>query len=290
MKKINDKILTKALVSKYEKRIKNENLISDIKFNALAKFNGAMEEIVETCLGYKIKIVKALPQKSINWLMQKGSRIDYLGKTADGKKVHIEMQKGKQKDVVLRNRVYQSAITIDSTKKGKKWNYKEVVPLISITICDFNPFENLCLDLPIYKVDRVIHGTDVIADNKVTEIYINLRAKSKDKKFNELVKILKDNKYKNDELFPAITNAKEIIIEGKVGGNKMEYTGVAKDIFKDGRNLGLEEGREKGREEGMKKGMINSIVNLVKKGALSIADGAEELKISQKKMKSLLVS
>ena len=57
MKKINDKILTKTLVSKYEKRIKNENLISDIKFNALAKFNGAMEEIVETCLGYKIKIV-----------------------------------------------------------------------------------------------------------------------------------------------------------------------------------------------------------------------------------------
>ena len=142
----------------------------------------------------------------------------------------------------------------------------------------------------VVLINRVFHGTNVIVDNKVTEVYINLRAKSKDKRFNELVKILKDNKYKNAELFPAISNAKEIIIEGKVGGNKMEYTGVAKDIFKDGRNFGLEEGREDGIKKGMKKGMMISIVNLVKKGALSIADGVEELKISQKKMKSLLVS
>ena len=49
------------------------------------------------------------------------------------------------------------------------------------------------------------------------------------------------------------------------------------------------EGEEKGIKKGMKKGMITSIVSLIKKGLLSLADGANELHITESEMQSLLL-
>ena len=159
--------------------------------------------------------------------------------------------------------------------------------------CDFNIFENDNIDMPLYKIKRVVEGTDKTADNGITEIYVNLKSKNIDPKYKALFDILKTSDYVNDEYFPEISTAKRSINNELKGGKDM-YTGVANLIFNDAKEMfekeAMKEGMEKGMEKGILKGQIDTFVRLVKKGLISMTDAAKELGMTEKKFMTIVNS
>ena len=65
----------------------------------------------------------------------------------------------------------------------------------------------------------------------------------------------------------------------------LEYVAEEKQLAK---MEGIEEGIEKGRVEGRAEGAITTIVGLIKKGLLSIENGAKRLNISESELTAYL--
>ena len=73
----------------------------------------------------------------------------------------------------------------------------------------------------------------------------------------------------------------------------LEYVAEEKQLarmegIEEGIEKGIEEGIEKGRVEGRAEGAITTIVGLIKKGLLSIENGAQQLNISESELTAYL--
>ena len=73
----------------------------------------------------------------------------------------------------------------------------------------------------------------------------------------------------------------------------LEYVAEEKQLarmegIEKGIEKGIEEGIEKGRVEGRAEGAIITIVGLIRKGLLSIENGAQELNISESELTSYM--
>ena len=73
----------------------------------------------------------------------------------------------------------------------------------------------------------------------------------------------------------------------------LEYVAEEKQLarmegIEEGIEKGIEEGIEKGIEKGRAEGAITTIVGLIKKGLLSIENGAQQLNISESELTAYL--
>ena len=65
----------------------------------------------------------------------------------------------------------------------------------------------------------------------------------------------------------------------------LEYVAEEKQLAKmEGIEEGIEKGIEEGIQKGIQKGAITTIVGLIKKGLLSIENGAQQLNISESEL------
>ena len=161
--------MIKNLFEKYGEQILNESLIKSIKFKILSKFEDAMEELLSFILGFDVKIIDSHYEKNISFGKHHEVFLDYICKIKGEEIVHIEIQISNNDDMFYRMRFYHSAITIEYSSKNKNFKYKDIPKIISIMICDFNIFENKNIDMPIYKVKRIIDGTNEEVENGITE-------------------------------------------------------------------------------------------------------------------------
>ena len=69
----------------------------------------------------------------------------------------------------------------------------------------------------------------------------------------------------------------------------LEYVAEEKQLARmEGIEEGIEKGIEKGRVEGREEAAITTIVGLIKKGLLSIENGAQQLNISESELTAYL--
>ena len=73
----------------------------------------------------------------------------------------------------------------------------------------------------------------------------------------------------------------------------LEYVAEEKQLariegIEEGIEKGIEKGRVEGRAEGRAEGAITTIVGLIKKGLLSIENGAQQLNISESELTAYL--
>lgn len=259
-------------LKKYLNRIATANLVEDIKFREVAKSKEAIEEILQVILDDdKLKVVRCIDQRSLTKSIFHGVILDCECILKAGELVNVEMQVDDDDDVILRMRYNQSALTVQNSLKNKDFKYKNLPRIISIMVCDFDPF---ILGKPIYEVKRVINGNEKIADNGITEIYVNLKAKVEAGKLKELFKIFTNYDYVNESSFPNLTEKKKEI-NGKLEGVKF-MTGISKEIFLDG------------KAEGKAEGILKAYVDMVKDKIISIADAARRLGMSEDSFAALV--
>lgn len=248
----NDSYYDKKLL-KYLKKIETANLVEDIKFREVAKSKEAIEEILRVILqDDNLEVIKCVDQKSLNKSIFHGVILDCECVLSTKEIVNVEMQVDLKDDPVYRMRYNQSALTIAYSPKSNQFNYSELPKIISIMVCKFDLFKK---GKPIYEVKRNVEDCDVIADNGIRELYVNLTSKEvKETKLKDLFKMFTDYDYENEVEFPKLTEKKKEINGKLKGGYPM--TGISREIFMDGKAVGIAEGKAEGFIIGMQELLI----------------------------------
>ena len=278
-----------ARLSKYLQRIEKANLYEDIKFREVAKSREAIEEILRIILDdEELEVVRCVEQKSLMKSIFHGVILDCECVLKTKEIVNVEMQVDNDDDMIYRMRYNQAALTVQNSLKAKNFKYENLPKIISIMICNFDPFK---IGKAIYEVKRTIVDTDMIADNGIREIYVNLKAKVEKGKLKELFKIFTDYDYLNEENLPRLTEKKKEINGKTKGGTKV--TGISKEIYLDGVEdgmakgmkkgieKGMEKGLEKGLEQGVEKGILKAYIDIYNKGFITAKDAANMLKMDE---------
>ena len=263
---VNDVVLEERL-KKYNKKFKVSTLMDDMKFRMVCESKGAIEEILRVILkDDKLVVVESIKQKTEDMPMFHGVILDCRCRLKTGEYVDIEVQISLDDDPVKRTRYNASMLTVEHSPKSKRFKYKNIPTVILIIFCNFDLFKK---GKAIYEIERIVKGTKVKSDNGVREIYVNITAKTADKKLKSLFKIMSTINDIDDKTFPKLSKKKLEVNDLYIGGDKnmagldlMMY----KDGVKDGRAEGREEGRVEGRVEGMKQLLIDQFNhNLVSK-------------------------
>lgn len=264
-------------IEKYAKELENSNLVEDIKFREIAKSKEAIQEILRVILDEDdLIVIESIEQKDITESIFHGVILDCLCKLSTGEFVNIEMQIAFKNAPVKRMRYNQSAMTIAHSPKDKHFDYEKIPKIISIMFCEFDIFD---LKEPFYEVKRKINDTDIIADNGIREIYINLKAKVKDKKWEALFDILTKLNYVNEQLFPKLTETKIKYSDLKKGGKKV-MSGLTREIYLDGYASGEKRGEAKGIRE--------LLIDQYKQNMVSKEYAANKLNISEEEFLELV--
>ena len=135
--------LDDARLKKYLQKIEKANLFEDIKFREIAKSKEAIEEILRIILSDdKLEVVRCVEQKSLTKSIFHGVVLDCECILKTREIVNVEMQVDNDDDVVYRMRYNQSALTVQYSPKNKDFKYDSLPRIISIMICNYDPFES----------------------------------------------------------------------------------------------------------------------------------------------------
>jgi len=203
-----DKIDEK-LKSKYLKVFKKATLMDDHKFRKVCESKDAIEEILKTILkDNKLKVVEVIKQSSEGSPVFHGVILDCKCRLKTKEIVNIEVQVALDDNPVYRMRYNGSVLTVENSPKSKQFKYKQIPKLILIMFCEFDLFKK---GQPIYEIVRYVKNTKVVSDNGIREVYVNLKAKSNDKKIKSLFKIMTTVVDVDEETFPVLSKKKEEI-------------------------------------------------------------------------------
>ena len=272
-------------LAKYNRIFKKSTLMDDMKFRLVCESKGAIQEILRVVLNdNKLVVVESIKQKSIDSPIFHGVILDCRCRLKTKEVVNIEVQIASDDDPIKRMRYNEAMLTIENSPKSKHFKYKNIPNVILIMFCNFDIFKK---GKAIYEIDRVVHNTKIIANNGVREVYINLKAKVKDKKLKSLFKILTTVNDIDNEVFPTLSKKKIEVNEMYIGGTE-NMAGLDLMMYKDGIKVGREEGKEEGMQQGMQKGMqqgmqqgmVKILVRQFKDKKISAKEGAEYLNIT----------
>ena len=187
--------------------------------------------------------------------------------------IDVEIQKRRRGDEIFRSAFYMGRLVTDLKKGTKLIPYRR---LISLWICDFNPFEEEGLDLPYYVFQSAyrkrgnIYGYDGVfyLDNGIEYIFINgafdWSKVEKERPLSEEEKALRT--YVMDMMQVSADNiindvAREALVECKEEG-RMSYEKVRENLYynyKDFYDDVAKEYEEKGKAEGISEGISKGI-------------------------------
>ena len=272
---VNDVVLEERL-KKYNKKFKVSTLMDDMKFRMVCESKGAIEEILRVILkDDMLVVVESIKQKTEDMPMFHGVILDCRCRLKTGEYVDIEVQISLDDDPVKRTRYNASMLTVEHSPKSKRFKYKNIPTVILIIFCNFDLFKK---GKAIYEIERIVKGTKVKSDNGVREIYVNITAKTADKKLKSLFKIMSTINDIDDKTFPKLSKKKLEVNDLYIGGDK-NMAGLDLMMYKDG--------VKDGRAEGIQQGSIKAILNMFKKGLIKITDAASELGVSEKEFMKL---
>ena len=275
--------IDEKLTSKYLKVFKKATLMDDHKFRKVCESKDAIEEILKTILkDNKLKVVEVIKQSSEGSPVFHGVILDCKCRLKTKEIVNIEVQVALDDNPVYRMRYNGSVLTVENSPKSKQFKYKQIPKLILIMFCEFDLFKK---GQVIYEIIRYVKDTKVISDNGIREVYVNLKAKSNDKKLKSLFKIMTTVDDVDEEIFPVLSKKKEEINDLYIGGDK-NMAGLDLIMYKDGLKIGRAEGREQGIEQGIERGLLQGkldiLVEMVKDKTLSVEDAAKKIGLSEK--------
>ena len=263
-------------LAEYEVRLENSNLVEDIKFREIAKSKEAIQEILRVILeDDDLIVVGSISQREMSESIFHGVILDCECWLSTGELVDVEMQIENKNAPVKRMRYNQSAMTIAHSPKDKDFDYEKIPTIITIMFCEFDIFK---MKKPIYEIKRIVNNSDVICENGVREIYVNLKAKAKNDKMEELFSILTKLDYTNEQLFPKLTETKIKYEKLRNGGKVM--SGLTREIFLDG----FASGEKRGAIEGIKE----LLIDMYKQNMVSKEYAANKLNITEEEFLKLV--
>ena len=273
--------MNEKLIEKYNKKFKKATLMDDHKFRKVCESKDAIEEILRVILkDDKLKVVEIVKQSSEGEPVFHGVILDCKCRLKTKEIVNIEVQVALDDNPVYRMRYNSSILTVENSPKNSQFKYKKIPNLILIMFCEFDLFKK---GKPIYEIIRYVKDTKVIADDGIREIYVNLKAKSNDKKLKSLFKIMTTVNEIDDKTFPQLSKRKEEINSLYIGGDR-NMAGLDLMMYKDG----LKEGMQLGREEGMQQGSISVVLNMFKQKLIDISTATKALNMTENEFLKLL--
>ena len=269
--------ISEEQLKRYNKKFKRATLMDDMKFRKVCESKGAIEEILRVVLkDNKLVVVEAIMQKTEDLPVFHGVTLDCRCRLKTGELVNIEVQVALDDDPVKRMRYNEAIVTINNSPKSKRFKYKNLPTVILIMFCQFDIFKK---GKAIYEIDRVVRGTKVISDNGVREVYVNITAKTTDKKLKSLFKIMSTVNEVDDETFPKLSKKKVEVNDLYIGGDE-NMAGLDLMMYRDGLKAGKAEGRAEGMQQGREEGEMEAFIKIYKGGMINANDAARMLNIS----------
>lgn len=237
----------------------------------VAKDKDAVEDILRIILyDPELVVTRLVPQNSVKNLYGRSVRLDALCVTGDGRHIDVEIQKEDKDNHVKRVRYNAACITANVSEPGE--NYENVNDVYVIYISKFDVFHRR---RRLYHVERSFYhkGEFVPIQDEEHLIYANaskeVDAEAEDDDVAELMEFFKNSQGQNDK-FRRLTNRVH-----DLKNNESEVNTMCKLV-------------EDFAKEYAKEQTKILICALVRKGALSAENGAEQLELSIEDFRNLL--
>ena len=256
--------------------------MDDVMFTKMAEDAATCEEVISTILGVRVRVLDVISQSTIANLQGRGVRLDALADIAPamrvqveylegsalgpkGAKANIEVQRSDNDDHQRRVRYNASAITMNFTPPGAR--FEDIPDVVEIFISAFDVFRKGQMR---YDVDRVLRGSGTAVFNGVTEIYINASAKDRStgelSDISDLMELFTEREAYDYDKFPSFSKRKHQFSCTEEGVNELS------DILEQL----MEKRVEEGRQEGLERGQLSAIRNIMANANCS-SDRAMEL-------------
>lgn len=257
------------------KYVQQFNVFDDTFFEMVAKDKEAVEDILRIILhDPELIVTKLIPQNSVKNLYGKSVRLDALCVTGDGRNINVEVQKGDNDNHAKRVRYNASCITANVSEPGE--NYENINDVYVVYISKFDVFNR---KRRLYHVERsfrdkgdvvsVHDGEHLIYANASNDVY----AEAEDDDVAELMEFFLHSQGQNDK-FCRLTNRVH-----DLKNNESEVSTMCKLVEDFAKEYAKEYAKEQAKE---------MICALVRKGALSMEIGAEQLDLTTEEFYELL--
>jgi hypothetical protein len=207
--------------------------MDDLFFQKFMEEKDVVEEMLQTFLDRKdLKVKSVFPQKSLANLQGRSVRLDSLSEVLMNTKkvyVNIESQKTDNDDHFRRIRFHNSLITSNFALPNTK--FAMIPDVICIYMTLFDPFRK---NRSLYFIDRIVRGTNIIAENGIQEIYVNAAADD-GTPVSRLMKVMSTTDGYSEE-FPTVSAKKKQFKDSEKGENGMKpwYQDIMDEEFQQG--------------------------------------------------------
>ena len=217
---------------------KNSSLLDDAWFTSSLDDNPKLATfILQIIIGRKdLVVTKITTQKKLKNIKKRSIILDAHAYDSKNRQYNIEIQKAKNRDVILRSRYLLSLL--DSYNLRKNNDFKKLPETYIIFICDFDLFNK---GKPIYLVDRFVNGEFKFNDLEHI-IFVNCKYEDME---SDIGKLIHDMKSKTGE-----QKCYNIFVENEEGGED-----------KMGQQC------EQLRQEGFNKTALEYIISMLEEGA-----------------------
>lgn len=260
------------------------NLLDRFLFNETVEDMAVYNDMVEILMGEEIAMIQPPEtEKELRVSPQlREVRLDVIGKDEDGAIYQVEMQKKNTYSLPKRSRFYQAQIDVSLLKPGCT-SFHKLNDLTTILVAPFDvfgyrlyryTFEEYCKEIPGLRLE-----------DGARRIFINTMGENREEFSKEFLDFMEYINASTDEVAAQSESEKIQRIHKRVRWIKAsEKIGVKLmqrwEELANAREEGLEEGRKTGRHE--------TYVEMVKKGLISVADAAHQLKISEDELNAIL--
>ncbi len=248
-------------------------ITDDFMFNVVMRDAAICKRFLEIVLGIEIDHIEyPQTQKVIDLRIDaKSIRLDVYVMDDEHTVYNIEMQTANKGSLPKRTRYYHGLTDMDLVIKGQ--SYSDLNKSFVIFVCTFDPFGK---NLKKYTFkSQCQEDSSLLLDDGQTTVFLNstgvVGEVSDD--LNDLLKFVDHEEISENtfvmELDKAVTKARS---NDEWRGGYMTLHMRDMENYNSGRTDGLAEGRTEGRAEGI----LLSLCGLIKKGVITVDDGAAE--------------
>ena len=218
----------------------------DLMTNFFDGSNECMELVLRIVMDMpELKVMEVRTQKELNNLHGRSVQMDVLAVDGEGRIINVEIQRADKGAGSRRARYHSSILDTSLLDKGEDFGKLPETYVIFITEHDV-----LGRGEAVYKIERCILNTGELFDDGAHILYVN-GAYRGDTPVGRLMHDFFCTR-PEDMHYTVLAGRAEQFKNGTEGSDTM--CRAVEELWKEGREKGLEEGRNKGREEGREKG------------------------------------
>ena len=264
------------------KSLQELTILDGFMFGAVMTDKSICQELLERILGFPIGHLDIIPEKNLSYHPEyKGIRLDIYAKDENNTHYDVEMQV-RSTPVEKRSRYYHSQMDMELLMSGM--SYDKLPESYVIFIMNYDPFHqgkyrysihSQCTECPEMQIRDGVHT-----------IILNNHGQNAGEVPDELVRFLQftsksltESEYPSEDIF--ITRIQNRIRQIKGSREMGERYMHLQELLREER----EEARKEGRLEGKSEGQEIAIINIVKKGLITLEQGATELGITVEQLR-----